>query len=520
MRTTIKVLLLTVTSFLFVATMASAQTCGTSQVTYSGYTSSYLPKWNVTSGCISNSTIFDNGNVGIGTTTPHNALEVAGLNVAAVTSGSASNSILRLQPAGSAMMCDFGVYTSTGYHSWIQSRDASNYAINYPLALNPNGGNVGIGTTSPGYLLEVAGNSSIGGKALVAGNTNEIWTQPQTNANAALYINYRGYADGTSQFRDLNISNGKAGNIAFFQGSTGNVGIGTTAPATLLHVQGIISNGTLGASGTYGVQFNPDASGNSVFNIKNNSGAIAATSGLDISTGTTSSYNSRLSINQLGNVGIGTTSPDINASGSAFKTLTILGPNTSVFSCGILEIATQSTDADANLAGVLNFAASSNASTKRSIAQIVSFTQGTTATNRGGFMIFNTKPDGSTSTLERMRIDNIGNVGIGTTLANNPNNYKLAVNGTIGAKAVKIEITSTTWPDFVFNKGYNKLKSLKEVEQYILENGHLPEIPTAKEIETNGADIGELLKLQMKKIEELTLYIIEQNKRILALESK
>lgn len=147
-----------------------------------------------------------------------------------------------------------------------------------------------------------------------------------------------------------------------------------------------------------------------------------------------------MKITGAGNVGIGTTSPDINASGSAYKTLTILGPNTSVNSCGILEMATQSTDADANIAGVLNFAASSNASTKKSIAQIVSFTQGTTATNRGGFMIFNTKPDGSTSTLERMRIDNIGNVGIGTSSPAN----KLDVGGTAQMTGFKLTTSPTS----------------------------------------------------------------------------
>ena len=109
-----------------------------------------------------------------------------------------------------------------------------------------------------------------------------------------------------------------------------------------------------------------------------------------------------------------------------------------------------------------------------------------------------------------------GNVGIGTDLASNVANYKLSVNGNIRAKRVVVE---TLWSDFVFANTY-KLNSLEYVEEYIKLNGHLPEIPNAFEIEKNGADLGGLVKLQMQKIEELTLYIIQQNKRIELLESK
>jgi hypothetical protein len=65
----------------------------------------------------------------------------------------------------------------------------------------------------------------------------------------------------------------------------------------------------------------------------------------------------------------------------------------------------------------------------------------------------------------------------------------------------------------VFKKNY-KLRSLTETEKFIAENGHLPEIPAASAIEKNGVSIGEMLTLQMKKIEELTLYIIEQQKEL------
>ncbi|WP_320052057.1 hypothetical protein [uncultured Acetobacteroides sp.] len=97
-----------------------------------------------------------------------------------------------------------------------------------------------------------------------------------------------------------------------------------------------------------------------------------------------------------------------------------------------------------------------------------------------------------------------GNVGIGT----NPSSNKLDVNGIIRAKEVKVE---SGWADFVFKPDY-QLKPLAEVEQFITTNGHLPEVPTAKEVEQNGVSLGEMNTKLLQKVEELTLYIIKQNK--------
>ncbi len=101
-----------------------------------------------------------------------------------------------------------------------------------------------------------------------------------------------------------------------------------------------------------------------------------------------------------------------------------------------------------------------------------------------------------------------GNVGIGTA---NTFGYKLAVNGTIGSTEVKVENTSS-WPDFVFDNDY-ELPTLEEVEQHIAENGHLPEIPGEAEVAENGINLGEMNAKLLQKIEELTLYMIEQNKQ-------
>jgi D-ribose pyranose/furanose isomerase RbsD len=103
-----------------------------------------------------------------------------------------------------------------------------------------------------------------------------------------------------------------------------------------------------------------------------------------------------------------------------------------------------------------------------------------------------------------------GKIGIGTT---NPDE-KLTVNGKIHAQEVRIDLAyPMTVPDYVFANNY-KLKSLQEVEEFIKQNSHLPEIPSAKEIEKNGLMLAEMNMSLLKKIEELTLYSIEQEKKI------
>ncbi|MES2797912.1 MAG: hypothetical protein V4683_18240 [Bacteroidota bacterium] len=101
-------------------------------------------------------------------------------------------------------------------------------------------------------------------------------------------------------------------------------------------------------------------------------------------------------------------------------------------------------------------------------------------------------------------------VGINTTTV--PAAYSLAVNGFIIAEELRIQ-NSTLWPDYVFEKNYN-LKSLTEVANFIEKNKHLPDVPSAKIVENEGIILGEMQKTLLKKIEELTLYIIDQQKQI------
>lgn len=87
----------------------------------------------------------------------------------------------------------------------------------------------------------------------------------------------------------------------------------------------------------------------------------------------------------------------------------------------------------------------------------------------------------------------------------------LKVNGTIAAKRIKV--TQSQWPDYVFADNY-ELPSLYETARFIHEKKHLPGIPTAKEAETTGIDVGEMNRLLLEKVEELTLYIIDLQKRL------
>lgn len=111
------------------------------------------------------------------------------------------------------------------------------------------------------------------------------------------------------------------------------------------------------------------------------------------------------------------------------------------------------------------------------------------------------------SGTEYFRVRSNGNVGIGSQ---NPD-ARLTVNGKIKAK--EIEVTTNIPADYVFEEDY-ALKSLEEVEAYVKEYKHLPGIPSAKEIKEQGWQVGEMSNKLLEKVEELTLHLIEQNKKI------
>ncbi|WP_417887147.1 hypothetical protein [Zunongwangia sp.] len=96
---------------------------------------------------------------------------------------------------------------------------------------------------------------------------------------------------------------------------------------------------------------------------------------------------------------------------------------------------------------------------------------------------------------------------------------KLAVNGTIHTKEVKIDLNGALVPDYVFNENY-KLLTLQKIKGFIKKNGHLPNVPSAQEMNEEGLHLKEMNLKLLEKVEELTLYLLEQEQRIKRLEDQ
>lgn len=198
--------------------------------------------------------VFLNGNAqtGIGTTTPVNKFQIETTLVDPAISGTAANGNLRLSGTTGSHVLDFGLSSSSTY-SWLQARDKGTYATNYFLSLNPNGGNVGIGTSVPFSTLTV-GNAT----GTVSG---EITINPQATTNEGGQISLKKSLTGstvdwtidqygtTSADARFRIFNGSTETTGIIIKENGNVGIGTTTPTTKLYVNGdITANSVAGTS--------------------------------------------------------------------------------------------------------------------------------------------------------------------------------------------------------------------------------------------------------------------------------
>lgn len=276
--------------------------------------------------------------------------------------------------------------------------------------------------------------------------------------------------------------------------SNGNVGIGTTNPETLLN----INVGAGGTNGAVGLRIGGTGNYSSLeFGIDGYYDGMIKTYGNDLkyfaghwkTFGSVSSenhshlwYTSKLGssnwstpkmiLNHEGNLGIGTTNPT--------GKLEIKGPYD-----GNSQLIINTTSANAELRFSYN-------------DQIKGFVWFDPNLETLGF--------GKGSINNSFFVNSAGNFGVGTIYPA----YKLDVIGTIRSREVKVDMNGA---DFVFEKDY-KLMSLNELEKYLKKEKHLPEIAPAKEMEANGTDLGALNSKLLQKVEELTLYLIEQNKKV------
>jgi len=280
----------------------------------------------------------------------------------------------------------------------------------------------------------------------------------------------------------------------------GNLGIGTTTPKEKLEVNGNIrgneAHGALSIKTDFGyIMMGPVNSSwahfitdmpKFIFNkpIYAATGEISSYQGINLSLQTYGQTRMTI-LNNNGNVGIGTITPQAPLHVKAS------------IPAGSFRISPSADNAESSM-GFFSDAAGISTST--------AWVMGNSCWgNTGKFIIGNQTAGGPIFSVQQD-----GNVGIGIGKANAV--YKLEVKGTIHANEVIVDM-NVPFADYVFNSNY-KLMPLDQVEQYVNTNNHLPEMPSAAEVSKNGVKMGELQNKLLQKVEELTLYMIDQQKTI------
>ncbi|ASU36336.1 hypothetical protein [Mucilaginibacter xinganensis] len=316
----------------------------------------------------------------------------------------------------------------------------------------PATGNAGIGTSSPATTLDI---QKVGAGA------------------SAPSVNVAGYSSnsGAGAFIILNKSRGTAVGSLTTTNDGDNIGLvdfkGVNASATPAYA--FVARINASQDGAAGTTFVPGKL--SFFTSDAANGPLQ-----------------RMTISSSGNVGIGTVSPLYN--------LQISGGTNNI-------LAFNTADAGTTNQGEVRFLGNktTNPTTRYAAVRGLTFAN----SSQVGIAFDVSSAD---VVAEAMRINSAGNVGIGTM---NPD-QKLTVNGTVHARSVVVD-TSVPTPDYVFEKDY-RLPTLAEVRAYTDKNHHLPDIPTAAEFEKGGINVGEMNMALLKKVEELTLYLMELNKRV------
>jgi hypothetical protein len=363
-------------------------------------------------------------------------------------------------------------------------------------------GSIGIGTNNPNYKLEVAGNvvnstpsnGYIGLTGDLPGYSNNVYPTLKTSyTNLYFSANgkYSAYIGGTDAVFGLNDAAATAKVLLNSNGNSylngGKLGIGIATPLEKLHVEGNIYIGTnqmqfLSSNGGNN-RIHSATTGSWTFKSRFDDMVLDAgeSAGNERKIFFRTAGSDRMMINSDGNVGLGTITPQekLHVEGNVY-----IGTNQMQF-------------LSSNGGNNRIHSATTGSWTFKSRFDDMVLDAGESAGNERKIFF-------KTAGSDRMIINSDGNIGIGTTSPD----QKLTVKGIVHTQEVRVDLTGAVTPDYVFEPDYN-LTSLSEIETYVKENKHLPEVPSAKQMEEEGLNLKEMNLLLLKKVEELTLYVID-----------